>query len=66
MVAVDDLQLDVADGELLALLGPSGCGQTTTLRIVTGLEEMNSSDLWPGGELANDPPPQHRNVAALA
>ena len=65
VVAVDDLQLEIADGELLVLLGPSGCGKTTTLRIVAGLEEMTSGDLWLGGELANDLPPQHRNIAMV-
>ena len=36
--AVDELSLDVADGEFLVLLGPSGCGKTTALRMVAGLE----------------------------
>jgi multiple sugar transport system ATP-binding protein len=63
--AVDDLQLEIADGELLVLLGPSGCGKTTTLRIVAGLEDMTSGDLWLDGELANDLPPHHRNVAMV-
>jgi multiple sugar transport system ATP-binding protein len=65
VVAVDDLQLEISDGELLVLLGPSGCGKTTTLRIIAGLEEMTSGDLWLGGELANDLPPHHRNVAMV-
>jgi multiple sugar transport system ATP-binding protein len=65
VVAVDDLQLEIGDGELLVLLGPSGCGKTTTLRIIAGLEEMTSGDLWLGGELANDLPPHHRNIAMV-
>jgi ABC-type sulfate/molybdate transport systems ATPase subunit len=43
VVAVDHLDLAVADGELLMLLGPSGCGKTTALRMVAGLEEPTSA-----------------------
>jgi multiple sugar transport system ATP-binding protein len=65
VLAVDDLSIDVADGELLVLLGPSGCGKTSTLRIVAGLEELTAGDLWIGGELANDVPPQYRQIAMV-
>ena len=37
--AVDDLTVEVADGEFLVLVGPSGCGKTTALRMLAGLEE---------------------------
>ena len=40
--AVDDLSLEVRDGELMVLLGPSGCGKTTALRMVAGLEQADA------------------------
>ena len=51
VLAVDDLHLDVHDGELLVLLGPSGCGKTTALRMVAGLEDptagtVSIGDRW--------------------
>jgi ABC-type sugar transport system ATPase subunit len=41
--AVDKLNLEVADGEFLVLVGPSGCGKSTSLRMLAGLEEVNSA-----------------------
>jgi multiple sugar transport system ATP-binding protein len=64
-LAVDDLSLEVDDGELLVLLGPSGCGKTTILRMIAGLEDVTSGDLWLGGERANDVPTQQRNIAMV-
>jgi multiple sugar transport system ATP-binding protein len=63
--AVQELSLEVAAGELLVLLGPSGCGKTTILRLVAGLEEATSGDLWLDGQLVNNVPPQHRNIAMV-
>ncbi len=48
--ALDDVSLDVASGELLALLGPSGCGKTTLLRILSGLESADSGSVHFDGE----------------
>jgi multiple sugar transport system ATP-binding protein len=64
-LAVDDLSLEVDDGELLVLLGPSGCGKTTILRMIAGLEEVTSGSLWLGGQPANDVPPRQRNIAMV-
>jgi multiple sugar transport system ATP-binding protein len=61
--AVEDLNLDIADGEFLALLGPSGCGKTSTLRMIVGLEEITSGDILFDGTRVNDLEPQQRNVA---
>jgi ABC-type Fe3+/spermidine/putrescine transport system ATPase subunit len=47
---VDNVSLDVAEGETVALLGASGCGKTTTLRLVAGLEEADSGEIWIAGE----------------
>ena len=61
--AVQDLDLEVADGEFVALLGPSGCGKTSTLRMIVGLESITSGDVLFDGARVNDLEPQHRNVA---
>lgn len=49
-VALDGLDLDVAPGELLALLGPSGCGKTTALRVLAGFERPDSGQVLLDGE----------------
>jgi multiple sugar transport system ATP-binding protein len=64
-VAVDDLDLEVKDGELLVLLGPSGCGKTTALRMVAGLEDVTSGNITIGGRLVNDVEPKDRDVAMV-
>ena len=44
--AVDAIDLDIKDGEFLVLVGPSGCGKSTTLRMLAGLEEVNSGAIF--------------------
>ncbi|MHA1525327.1 MAG: ABC transporter ATP-binding protein [Alphaproteobacteria bacterium] len=61
--AVRDLDLEIRDGEFLALVGPSGCGKTSTLRMIVGLEEISSGDILFDGVRVNDATPQMRNVA---
>ena len=63
--AVDDLTLHVADGELLVLLGSSGCGKTTALRMVAGLEELTSGTVSIGERVVNDIDPKDRDVAMV-
>ncbi len=63
--AVDDLTLDVHDGELLVLLGPSGCGKTTALRMVAGLEDPTHGDVSIGGSVVNNVEPKDRDVAMV-
>lgn len=61
--AVIDLNMEIKDGELLALLGPSGCGKTSTLRMIAGLEEITSGDIYLDERRVNDLTPMERNVA---
>ncbi|BCL76619.1 sulfate/thiosulfate import ATP-binding protein CysA 2 [Jeongeupia sp. HS-3] len=61
-VALDNLQLDIASGELLALLGPSGCGKTTLLRIIAGLETPDEGQILFHGEDTTDTHVRERQV----
>jgi multiple sugar transport system ATP-binding protein len=63
--AVDDLSLDIADGEFLVLVGPSGCGKSTALRMIAGLEDITDGQLTIGGVVANALSPRQRNVAMI-
>jgi iron(III) transport system ATP-binding protein len=64
-----DIELDVAPGEILCLLGPSGCGKTTTLRLIAGLEEIQTGSIsWNDRILADSSgmlPPERREVGLL-
>ncbi|HWB34640.1 MAG TPA: ABC transporter ATP-binding protein [Rugosimonospora sp.] len=64
-IAVDNVSLDVGDGEFMVLLGPSGCGKSTVLRMVAGLEDPTSGAILLGGEVANDLPPRDRKIAMV-
>jgi multiple sugar transport system ATP-binding protein len=63
--AVQDLDLDVRDGEFMVLVGPSGCGKTTALRMVAGLEDISSGTLRIGGKPVNDVTPKDRDIAMV-
>ena len=65
VVAVDDLTLDVADGEFLILVGPSGCGKSTALRMVAGLERISDGTISIGDRVVNDVPPKDRDIAMV-
>ena len=64
-VAVQDLSLEIPDGELMVLVGPSGCGKTTALRMVAGLEEITDGEVRIGDEVVNRLPPRDRDVAMV-
>jgi putative ABC transport system ATP-binding protein len=51
---LNDLNLDVADGEFLALMGPSGSGKTTLLNLIAGLDKPSQGEIWVGGQLISD------------
>jgi multiple sugar transport system ATP-binding protein len=63
--AVDDLNLQVADGEFLVLVGPSGCGKTTALRMLAGLEETSDGRILIGDRVVNNVAPGARDVAMV-
>lgn len=63
--AVDSLDIEIADGEFLVLVGPSGCGKSTSLRMLAGLEEVNSGRILIGDREVTDLPPKDRDVAMV-
>ena len=63
VTAVDDLSLEVSDGEFLVLLGPSGAGKTTTLKVIAGVEQPTRGLITIGDKLVNAVEPQRRNIA---
>src|ERR687887_435313 len=65
VVAVNDLNLEINDGEFLVLVGPSGCGKTTALRMVAGLEEITEGRLKIGDRVVNRVPSKDRNIAMV-
>ena len=63
--AVNDVSIDVADGEFLILVGPSGCGKSTLLRMIVGLEDITGGDMLIGDKRVNDLAPRDRNLAMV-
>ena len=62
---VDDLSLEIKDGEFMVLVGPSGCGKSTALRSIAGLEEITSGTISIGGRVVNNLPPKDRDIAMV-
>ena len=66
---LNDINLDVSEGEIVAILGSSGCGKSTLLRLITGLEKLNYGEIEIYGKtVANKDfsiPPNHRNVGLV-
>jgi multiple sugar transport system ATP-binding protein len=62
---IDDLSLDIADGEFMVLVGPSGCGKSTALRSIAGLEDITSGTISIGAQVVNDLPPKDRDIAMV-
>jgi multiple sugar transport system ATP-binding protein len=63
--AVQELSLEIHDGEFLVLVGPSGCGKTTALRMVAGLEEISDGTISIGDRVVNDLTPKERDIAMV-
>ena len=63
--AVNDLSLDIADGDFMVFVGPSGCGKTTALRMVAGLEDITQGQIRIGDRVVNDLPPKDRDIAMV-
>jgi len=65
VVAVNHVDLEIEEGEIFSLLGPSGCGKTTLLRMVAGLENIDSGDILIEGEVVNTIPPYKRDCSIV-
>ena len=63
--AVDELSLDVTDGEFLVLVGPSGSGKSTALRMLAGLEDVDEGAIHIGGKDVTNVPPKGRDIAMV-
>jgi multiple sugar transport system ATP-binding protein len=63
--AVGELNLEIADGELVVLVGPSGSGKSTALRMIAGLEEISAGEVWIGDRVVNDLAPGDRDIAMV-
>ena len=63
--SVDALDLEIADGEFLVLVGPSGCGKSTSLRMLAGLEDVNSGRILIGDKDVTDVQPKDRDIAMV-
>jgi multiple sugar transport system ATP-binding protein len=64
-VAVDCVDLEIADGEFAVLVGPSGSGKTTILRLTAGLEDLSEGEIRIGGRVVNDLHPMDRDIAMV-
>ena len=63
--AIDELSLQIGDGEFMVFVGPSGCGKTTALRSIAGLEEITAGTVAIGDRIVNDLPPKDRDIAMV-
>jgi multiple sugar transport system ATP-binding protein len=65
VIAVNDLNIEVADKEFIVFVGPSGCGKSTSLRMLAGLEEISDGQIRIGDRVVNDVPPKDRDIAMV-
>ncbi|RSX54932.1 spermidine/putrescine ABC transporter ATP-binding protein [Bifidobacterium dolichotidis] len=65
VTVLDDVTLDIESGELLCLVGDSGCGKTTLLRCIAGLESLDAGNIYVGGERVTDRMPNRRGISMV-
>ena len=62
---IKDVSLEIKSQSFTVLVGPSGCGKSTMLRMIAGLEEINSGTISINGKVVNNLPPKERNIAMV-
>ena len=62
-VVIDGIDLEIKDKEFIVLVGASGCGKSTILRMIAGLEEISDGEILIGGKKVNNIPPKDRDIA---
>jgi len=65
VVAVDDVSLEIPNGEIVSLLGPSGCGKTTAMRLIAGFEDADAGKIYINDRDVTTWPPQKRNLSMV-
>ena len=65
VIAVDDFNLEINDGEFMVFVGPSGCGKTTSLRMIAGLDDISDGEVKIADRVVNDVPPKDRDIAMV-
>ena len=63
--AIHGIDVEIDDGEFVALVGPSGCGKSTLLRMIAGLEHITDGEIWIGEQVVNDLAPKRRDIAMV-
>ncbi len=63
--AVHGIDLKIADGEFMVIVGPSGCAKSTTLRMLAGLETISGGEVRIGDKIVNNPAPKSRGIAMV-
>jgi multiple sugar transport system ATP-binding protein len=65
VAVLNDISLEMGDGEFVVLVGPSGCGKSTLLRMIAGLEDISSGEITIGGKVVNNMPAKERDIAMV-
>jgi multiple sugar transport system ATP-binding protein len=65
VIAVNDVSIDIADGEFMVLVGPSGCGKSTILRLLSGLDDVTDGEIWIDEKRVTDLPAKERDLAMI-
>ena len=63
--ALEDVNIEINDGEFVVLVGPAGCGKTTLLRMVAGLEDITEGEIFIGDKIVNEVAPKDRDIAMV-